>query len=383
MSRADTNLVETETHINPKNASMWAVSGDTYMPCEKTENRLPPNQYTIELDQMRGLFFKKAHTVLDELIPLPDAESDKIIKHVQQFWQRKEVYKKMNVLHKRGVLLWGPPGSGKTTTIQQLSFQVIAEGGVSIYVKDPEIAARGLDYLRKIEPDRPVVVMLEDIDAMTQGRHDNESNLLALLDGELQIDNVVFVATTNYPERLDKRLINRPSRFDIVHKIDMPGPDARRTYLLHKMPELETMEYPNDDSNTMKKDIANQMEKLDIKVNEARNHILQLNQENEKLDNPDSPTVARNNARIRNYKGKLDAMEKEQEALASRLGNVDDNKKLIDYWIEKTHNFSIAHLKELVISVFVYDTPFSDAHKRLEKMATLDINSSSAGSTNL
>ncbi|MEE9511830.1 MAG: hypothetical protein V3V38_02155, partial [Nitrosopumilaceae archaeon] len=57
-------------------------------------------------------------------------------------------------------------------------------------------------------------------------------------DGELQIDNVVFVATTNYPERLDKRVTNRPSRFDEIIKIGMPSADARGVYLSAKHPEL-------------------------------------------------------------------------------------------------------------------------------------------------
>jgi len=77
---------------------------------------------------------------------------------------------------------------------------------------------------------------MEDIDAIIE-RH-GESSLLAMLDGELQIDNVVFVATTNYPERLDKRLVNRPSRFDEIIEIGMPNDACRAVYLEHKNPRL-------------------------------------------------------------------------------------------------------------------------------------------------
>jgi len=126
--------------------------------------------------------------------------------------------------------------SGKTVLCQQLSSQIVKNGGISVYLSEPKFTAEGLRVLRLIEPKRPIVVMIEDIDAIVE--RNGESNLLALLDGELQIDNVVFVATTNYPEKLDKRLVNRPSRFDEIIKIGMPSDAAREQYLKHKVPRL-------------------------------------------------------------------------------------------------------------------------------------------------
>jgi SpoVK/Ycf46/Vps4 family AAA+-type ATPase len=52
-----------------------------------------------------------------------------------------------------------------------------------------------------------------------------------LLDGEVDVSNVLFIATTNYPERLPERLLNRPSRFDVVMRIGMPSEEARRFYI--------------------------------------------------------------------------------------------------------------------------------------------------------
>jgi SpoVK/Ycf46/Vps4 family AAA+-type ATPase len=373
------------TAVNPKNASMWAVAGDCYMPCERTESSLPPGQYTVELSQDRGLYFKRTNVILDGLVPLPDDESERIIKHIQDFWDRKDVYKKMEVLHKRGVLLWGPPGSGKTTTVQQLSQQIIQAGGISIYVKDPERTAIGLDYLRKIEPNRPVVVMLEDIDTLASGRHDSESNLLALLDGELQIDNVVFVATTNYPERLDKRLVNRPSRFDVVQKIDMPNAEARRAFLKFKYPDLCDLPYPNDDNEARKVEITERISVIDVKVGEVTGDIATLRSEISDLEGQENSDVAieRNRTKLTSLEAKLDEFNHELKELDTELNQVDDNKVLLDYWVERTEKFSIAHLKELVISVFVYDMSFDSAHKRLDTMAKSAITSTSAGLTNL
>jgi hypothetical protein len=67
-------------------------------------------------------------------------------------------------------------------------------------------------------------------------RH-GEHEILSLLDGEFQIDNVVNLATTNFPEVLGARIVNRPSRFDERILVDMPSAAARMKYLQHATSE--------------------------------------------------------------------------------------------------------------------------------------------------
>lgn len=69
---------------------------------------------------------------------------------------------------------------------------------------------------------------MEDIDSIIETN--SESEVLNVLDGVNQIDKVVFLATTNYPERLGDRIINRPSRFDKRFKIGHPNAESRRIY---------------------------------------------------------------------------------------------------------------------------------------------------------
>lgn len=123
----------------------------------------------------------------------------------------------------------GPPGSGKTVTINLITKELLSQNGIVIFCDHPQAAMIGLQMVRAIEPNRNIVVILEDIDEIIESYGEHE--LLALLDGENQVDNVVMVATTNYPERLQARIINRPSRFDEIIKVGMPSAAARKFYL--------------------------------------------------------------------------------------------------------------------------------------------------------
>jgi len=277
-------LPEEEDPHKTKDASMWAVNGVTYFPCDEAVKELAPAQYEICYGPQSGYFFKQTNAMTDELINLPDSASEEVIKNIETFWSKEEHFRSFGFLWKRGILLWGPPGSGKTCTLQWVSEKIIKRGGIAVYVNHPAHTAQGLSIMRRIEPDRPIIVMMEDLDALIVQY--GEQDVLALLDGELQIDNVVFIATTNYPERLDKRIVNRPSRFDIVKFIAMPNEDARRVYLTTK---------------------------------------------NKRLMAPDA-------------------------------------KEELDRWVAGTEGFSIAHLKELIVSVEVFEVDLNFALKRLQKM---------------
>jgi SpoVK/Ycf46/Vps4 family AAA+-type ATPase len=77
------------------------------------------------------------------------------------------------------------------------------------------------------------MVTIEDVDMLE--RQGYEEVLLDLLDGQRQFDNIIYVATTNYIDRLSDRITNRPSRFDIVKLIDVPDVKARYDFLVNIM----------------------------------------------------------------------------------------------------------------------------------------------------
>jgi hypothetical protein len=208
-----------------------------------TREKLPVGAYVLQPTQ-RGLIFEAKKILTDTLIDLGNSNSLRVIKGIQLFWKRRQRFLDRGILYKRGILMWGPPGSGKTATLALLVEDLIRQGGIVLLIQHPGTAVVGLQQLRKIEPERPLIVILEDVEEIIQTYGEHE--LLALLDGEHQTDNVVNIATTNYPELLGARIINRPSRFDEVVKIGMPSPEMRLQYLLHVL-RHERENYPVHD----------------------------------------------------------------------------------------------------------------------------------------
>lgn len=207
----------------------YSLFGTGFVPSTKTIKTLPAGAYHIRFSQAVGIYFDTAHVITDELIEFPDTQSDKIIAEIDLFWTLKQKFNDFKLLHKRGYILWGPQGSGKSSTIAFIMKKMKDTGGLVIVADNPQFLSSALASLRAVEPNRPIVVVWEDLDSIV--RQYGESEVLAVLDGESQVDNICFIATTNFPEMLNDRITNRPSRFDRIEKIGMPSAEARRIYL--------------------------------------------------------------------------------------------------------------------------------------------------------
>lgn len=237
---------EEEKRSDPDFCQWGALPNGIYRPSGPQCGTLLSGTYSIGMSSV-GVFFERVKVVTDTLIELDDAVNKRVLRGMEKFWRSQPEYTKRGIVYKRGVLLWGPPGGGKTATVALLSNYLIGQDGLVILGGGPPAwTIAGLSVLRKIEPKRNIIVIMEDIDEML--RNFPEHDLLALLDGENQVENVVMIATTNYPEKLGARIINRPSRFDERIFVDMPNEIAREKYLRHatryeKIEDVQLLEW--------------------------------------------------------------------------------------------------------------------------------------------
>ena len=214
------------------------VQAGIYEVCGTTARLLPPGAYGCTLNQYGEVQIHHRDLQVDDLIDFADSLPGKILDEIESFWSLGEVFQRYGYLHRRGYLLYGPQGSGKSSVVHQVVHRIISKGHVAVFCEHPGFLTRGMEIFRKIEPDRPLVCIFEDIDAVIEMHGDSE--LLGWLDGSHQINKVINIATTNYPERLDRRIVSRPRRFDRIIKIEAPTPGMRETYLRKKLPELVT-----------------------------------------------------------------------------------------------------------------------------------------------
>lgn len=215
------------------NNCQYSVDGLTFWPSGKTIKKLNPGVYSVHTCQS-GLYFKVESLVIDDLIQFEDGLPKQILDEIEVFWSKADTFKKWGFLHKRGYLLYGAAGQGKSCLISQIMSGIQKRNGIVILCSGhPTTVQSGLTKIREIEPNTPIVCVYEDLDATIKNY--GEQEILALLDGEAQIDNVLNIASTNYPERLEKRIVNRPRRFDRVIRVGKVDERMRRAYFTQKL----------------------------------------------------------------------------------------------------------------------------------------------------
>jgi SpoVK/Ycf46/Vps4 family AAA+-type ATPase len=151
-------------------------------------------------------------------------QKEELIKYINKWKINSEIFVKRGINHKTGILLYGEPGTGKTSIARAIAAELNAK---LISIDMNIIIDVNLTNIFRSNQSYTVVVLLEDIDCivghrdtdkMTDSEKSALNKTLQMLDGVNSANNVIYVATTNHFDQLDPAL-TRAGRFDIQMEI--------------------------------------------------------------------------------------------------------------------------------------------------------------------
>jgi len=218
-----------------ENVSIWLKDKDLFKPAiEFAEvKKLPPGLYNMGISRDGEYFCKNLILSSDELFIFSENSCNRLIEEIQKFWDSKPLYDANKLLHKRGILLEGYAGTGKSSLITILSLELIKRGGVVFKVNDVrnfyDYIGFIKNYFRKIEPETPIITIIEDLDKYEEV----ELDMLDFFDGKNNINNHVIICTSNNLEDIPDTFL-RPSRIDYRLEVPLPNEIIRKEYFEFK-----------------------------------------------------------------------------------------------------------------------------------------------------
>ncbi len=225
------------------------------------EERIPPQileKMEVNMEDFMGAYREVTPTAMREVyIEVPTVRWDEVggldevkqalIESVEWPIKRPEMFAKFGIQPPNGILLYGPPGCGKTLLARAVATESEAN---FISIKGPEIFSKWVgesekairEIFRKGRTAAPAVIFIDELDALVPrrglGYGDSGvterviSQLLCELDGIEVLQNVVVIAATNRPDIVDPALL-RPGRFDRL--IYVPPPDESGRLQIFKL----------------------------------------------------------------------------------------------------------------------------------------------------
>lgn len=189
----------------------------------------------------------------DEVI-LDSEMKANLIEDVHGFFNNRQLYKILSVPWKRGVILHGVPGNGKTISIKALINALSSRPDPipSLYIKSfddkckgPKFAIRAIfSHARTMAP---CLLIFEDLDSLVT--NETRSYFLNEVDGLEANDGILMIGSTNHLDALDPAISKRPSRFDRKYHFQLPGEQERIAYSQFwrsKLADSEMVDFQDD-----------------------------------------------------------------------------------------------------------------------------------------
>jgi transitional endoplasmic reticulum ATPase len=225
------------------------------------EERVPPSvleKMQVTMDDFANAYKEITPTAMREVyIEVPTIHWDDIggLEEVKQElkeaveWPLKnpEIFTRLGIKPPKGILIYGPPGCGKTLLARAVATESEAN---FITIKGPEVFSKWVgesekairEVFRKARMAAPAVIFFDEIDSLSPRRglgfSDSGvterviSQLLTEMDGLITLEDIVVIAATNRPDMVDPAVL-RPGRFDRL--IYTPEPDEKSRLQIFKI----------------------------------------------------------------------------------------------------------------------------------------------------
>lgn len=151
---------------------LWKQDKNTYSPVTGSHSGpLPAGVYTSYQNMNGERLFYKYETNTDAVYELPGLPVDFILSQLTTFWAKTTEYKKYGFLQKRGIMLYGPAGCGKSSIVGLIRKNLLDMDGI-VFVPMSGTGFSGLSSalaaFRELEPDRPIMTLVEDIETLLE-----------------------------------------------------------------------------------------------------------------------------------------------------------------------------------------------------------------------
>jgi SpoVK/Ycf46/Vps4 family AAA+-type ATPase len=170
---------------------------------------------------------------VDKYIITEDLKS--LFSDIEMFTNNKKFYNDNRLPYKRGTLLIGSPGCGKTMSLKyivnkyKIPMIVVSQFDIYSVLESLEDAFESVRILN-IALKKPVILFIEEINVVLEQPGGREL-FLTYLDGVKNCGEYYFIGTTNKPETIDDAILRRPSRIDNIIKFQNPSEEDRHKYI--------------------------------------------------------------------------------------------------------------------------------------------------------
>lgn len=203
---------------------------------------ISPGEYEYHVNQRGRFLEKKKLPNLHFIKNIKDGFVDKMLDEIEIFWKRENIYKEYGETHKRGYLMWGPPGCGKTFLLRRIIEKFIEEENGVVLKIDSNLINDYQTVQKYFDNNQKFLLYLENLDEVynNQAHSDTSMSMLeSFLDNSNpDLTNTIMMFTSNFPEKIPNKIIDRPNRIDRIIEVMFPTKEERKYFLEKKSKRL-------------------------------------------------------------------------------------------------------------------------------------------------